>query len=122
MRLTAVAAAAALVAVAAPVANASKPPPGCAATGVPGGEWRSYGGDYSNSRTQFHEKVISEADVPTLSPAWTFSTKSVGAEGDFTGTPVIADGCMYVASTRGWVFAVNADSGRLVWKRKLPYG
>jgi len=122
VRLTAVAAAAALVAVAAPVANASKPPPGCAATGVPGGEWRSYGGDYSNSRTQFHEKVISEADVPTLSPAWTFSTKSVGAEGDFTGTPVIADGCMYVASTRGWVFAVNADSGRLVWKRKLPYG
>ena len=122
VRLRALVAAAALAAVAAPVAHASKPLPGCAPTGVPGGEWRSYGGDYANSRTQFHETVISEADVPTLSPAWTFSTKSVGAEGDFTGTPVIADGCMYVASTRGWVFAVNADTGKLVWKRKVPYG
>ena len=108
---------------AAPAAGAARPPmPGCAATDVPGGEWRNYGADYSNSRTQFDEKVISATDVPTLSPAWTFSTKQAGAEGDFTGTPIVADGCMYMASTRGWVFAVNADDGKLVWKTKLPYG
>ena len=35
---------------------------------------------------------------------------------------MIADGCMYLGSTRGWVFAVNADTGKLVWKRKVPYG
>ena len=100
----------------------AKSPPGCGETGVPGGEWRSYGRDYSNSRTQSDEQVIAPSDVPLLSPAWTFSTKAAGAEGDFTGTPVIADGCMYVASTRGWFFAVNADTGKLVWKRKVPYG
>jgi outer membrane protein assembly factor BamB len=29
---------------------------------------------------------------------------------------------MYIASTRGWVFAVNADTGKLVWKAQLPHG
>src|SRR5205085_9436422 len=28
----------------------------------------------------------------------------------------------YVASTRGWVFAVNADTGKLVWKAQVPLG
>jgi outer membrane protein assembly factor BamB len=111
-----------ITALAGPAAEAAAQPRGCAQTGVLGGEWRSYGHDLSNSRFQSNETVISTTDVPTLSPAFTFSTKAVGAEGDFTGTPVVADGCMYVASTRGWVFSVNADTGQLVWKAKVPYG
>lgn len=53
---------------------------------------------------------------------WTFSAVANGGEGDFTGTPIVKDGCMYIGSTRGWVFAANADTGKLVWKQKLPYG
>jgi polyvinyl alcohol dehydrogenase (cytochrome) len=97
-------------------------PRGCGPAGVPGGEWRSYGGGYTNARTQFHEKSIAAGDAPLLTPAWTFSTKRAGGTGDITGTPAIADGCMYVGSSGGWVFSVNADTGKLVWKRKLPYG
>ena len=95
---------AAALCVAAPAAHAAEMP-GCAPVNVPGGEWRSYGGDLSNSRTQTHEKSITVNDAPTLTSAWTFSSVSNGGSGDFTGTPVVADGCMYVASTRGWVFA-----------------
>ena len=109
MRLRAVAAAAGALLAAAGVtaapAGAASRLPGCASAGGTGGDWRSYGHDYSNTRTQPDENVISAGDVPTLAPAWTFSTKEVGAEGDFTGTPVIADGCMYLGSTRGWVIA-----------------
>jgi polyvinyl alcohol dehydrogenase (cytochrome) len=112
------AAAVALLAPAAAQAN----PPGCAAPSLTGGEWRSYGGDLANSRNQHDEKVISAADVPTLQSSWVFSSVANGGAGDFTGTPIVADGCMYIASTRGWVFAVNADSGKLVWKAQLPYG
>ena len=32
------------------------------------------------------------------------------------------DGCLNVASSRGWVFALNADTGGLVWKAKVPKG
>src|SRR5207244_13572931 len=87
-----------------------------------GGDWRTYGADLANTRNQTHEKVVSAADVPLLTTAWVFSSVANGGAGDFTGTPIIADGCMYVASTRGWIFAVNADTGRLVWRTKLPYG
>ena len=29
---------------------------------------------------------------------------------------------MYVGTNAGWVFAVNADTGKLVWKAQVPYG
>ncbi|HEX6714385.1 MAG TPA: PQQ-binding-like beta-propeller repeat protein, partial [Thermoleophilaceae bacterium] len=103
-------------------AAAQANPPGCAAPSLTGGEWRSYGGDLANSRNQHDEKVISAADVPTLQSAWVFSSVANGGAGDFTGTPIVADGCMYVATTRGWVFAANADTGKVVWKAQLPYG
>jgi outer membrane protein assembly factor BamB/plastocyanin len=96
--------------------------PGCAKPDVPGGEWQGYGRDLANSRTQFQEKVLGAADAATLTPAWTFSTVKAGGGGDITGTPVVVDGCMYVASSEGWVFAVNADDGKLVWKAQVPYG
>jgi outer membrane protein assembly factor BamB len=115
--------AAAAVALLAPAAAAGQgTPPGCAPPSLTGGDWRSYGRDFANSRNQQDEKVISAADVPTLHSAWVFSSVENGGAGDFTGTPIVADGCMYIGSTRGWVFAVNADTGKLVWKAQLPYG
>jgi polyvinyl alcohol dehydrogenase (cytochrome) len=98
------------------------PMPGCAPVGVTGGEWRTYGHDLSNTRHQDRERSIAHADVPLLRPAWTFSSVAAGGAGDFTGTPIVADGCMYVGSNSGWVFAVNADTGKLVWKAQAPAG
>src|SRR5436190_10442938 len=94
----------------------------CATTNPAGGEWRTYGHDPSNTRSQPAEKTIGPLEAATLAPAWTFSTKGAGAGGDFTGTPVVADGCLFVASSRGWVFALNADTGAVVWKAKVPKG
>src|SRR5207253_9803627 len=62
------------------------------------------------------------ADVPLLAPAWTFSATRAGGAGDFTGTPIVTGGCVYAASSSGWVFAINADTGQLVWKAQVPNG
>ncbi|HEX6117697.1 MAG TPA: PQQ-binding-like beta-propeller repeat protein [Solirubrobacterales bacterium] len=117
--------AAALVA-AAPAEAKQKPAPQhrvCADSKVGGGEWPSYGHDFANTRSQPREKVISPGDALQLGPVWTFSTtEDGGGEGDITGTPAVAGGCVYAATTEGWVFALNADSGKLAWKRRLPYG
>jgi polyvinyl alcohol dehydrogenase (cytochrome) len=118
--LTFAVAALALGAASSPAAAAEMP--GCAEAKVPGGEWRSFGRDLSNTRTQSNEKTIAPADVPLLTPAWSFSTAKAGIEGDFTGTPIIADGCLYAGTNRGWLVALNADTGKLVWKTKLPRG
>ena len=121
MRRAALVAAALAALVAAAPASAAQMP-GCADPDVPGGEWHNYGHDLSNTRVQPREKSITPADVPLLTPAWSFSTEEAEAEGDFTGTPIVADGCLYAGTNRGWLFALNADTGAVVWKAKLPRG
>lgn len=105
---------------------------GCAPAAHPGGEWRSYGHDLSNSRVQDQETVITPARAATLEPAFTFSAAAAaglrpdvagaGSPGDITGTPVVADGCLFTATNRGWVLAANADDGQPVWATKLTNG
>jgi polyvinyl alcohol dehydrogenase (cytochrome) len=96
--------------------------PLCSKVKTGGGEWTSYGHDYENTRFQPHERVVSPGDAAQLAPVWSFSTTENGGEGDITGTPIVAGGCVYAATTEGWVFAVDADGGELVWKRQVPYG
>jgi polyvinyl alcohol dehydrogenase (cytochrome) len=104
------------------VAGRAAPPVTCGPATVPGGEWPSYGHDLANTRNQDREKQIAPADVPLLAPAWTFSANRAGGAGDFTGTPIVTGGCLYAASNGGWVFAMNADTGQLVWKAQVPNG
>jgi outer membrane protein assembly factor BamB len=89
-----------------------------------GGEWRQYGGTPSGERNQRLNTAISADTVGSLVPKWTLQVNDpeVGGAGTFQSTPVIADGCMYVATSAGWVFATNADTGEMVWKRKLDVG
>ena len=94
----------------------------CADPNHPGGEWRSYGHDLSNTRTQPQEKKIDPSNAATVEPKWVFDTSSqqgVLDGGGFQNTPTVADGCVYVATSTGWVFALNADNGKPVWSTQL---
>jgi outer membrane protein assembly factor BamB len=96
--------------------------PGCADPKHPGGEWRSYGHDLSNTRSQAKEKTIDASNARELGPKWVFDTaaqKKVLDGGTFQNTPVIADGCVYTSTSTGWVFAINADTGKLVWATQM---
>lgn len=86
-----------------------------------GGEWRSVYHDLSNTAHQPREKVIGADNLASLTPAWRFSAAEAGADGAsaFQSVPIVADGCVYVGSSSGWVFSLNADTGKLVWKTKL---
>jgi len=85
----------------------------------PGGDWPRYGHDFSNTRSQPEEHMIGPANVASLGPAWTFSSQAAGGLGDFVGTPVEADGCVFAGTVGGFFFAINADTGKLVWRQKL---
>jgi polyvinyl alcohol dehydrogenase (cytochrome) len=97
----------------------------CASPGHPGGAWPSLNGDLANSRSQSAEQVIGPQQAAKLSPAWSFSGASVGAPGGMRSTPIVAYGCVYIAlgegylGDRGDVIALNADTGALVWHRKI---
>lgn len=98
---------------------------------APGGDWPLGGRDRANTRSQ-PAGGIAASKVPSLRPAWKFFTGHVGGltNGnltDFNATPVVAYGCVFVgsgASDKGVpnVFALNADTGALVWKATVETG
>ena len=121
-RNLALACAAVLAASLCAVPSFAKGPSGCADPNHPGGEWTSYGHDLSNTRSQPLEKKIDPSNAATLEPTWLFDTgaqKGVADGGGFQNTPVVADGCVYAATSSGWVFAINADTGKTVWGTPL---
>ncbi|MHB8512679.1 MAG: outer membrane protein assembly factor BamB family protein [Actinomycetota bacterium] len=93
----------------------------CAATAT-GGDWPRFGGDYANTRSQPNEHAITPDAARTLAPLWRFSVAGSGGAGDFNSTPIVAGGCVYAGTYQGWVFALNADDGSLVWKIHLDRG
>jgi outer membrane protein assembly factor BamB len=81
-----------------------------------------FGHDPTNSRNQDLETIITRGRAPALAPVWTFSVKAAGGAGDITGTPIVADGCVYLATNGGWAFGLNADTGDVVWRTQLQAG
>jgi polyvinyl alcohol dehydrogenase (cytochrome) len=92
----------------------------CSSTSTPGGEWRSYGHDAANTRTQHAETVLSATAASRLTAAWVFSTASQGdVSGAINSTPIVANGCVFVGSGGGVVYALDQVTGAVQWKRSL---
>lgn len=83
-----------------------------------GGEWPSYGHDLANSRSQPRESTIGPDTVDELQVAWVLDAGADGG-GQLNSTPIVADGCLYVAPSSGRVIAVNADTGKVAWTRQM---
>ncbi len=105
----------------------------CAAD-APGGDWKLQGQNLSSDRTQPAEKVIESGQAALLQPIWTFDANrwTHVKNNEVTGYPVIADGCVYVGSSTGngadgahlpgYVFALNAANGDVVWQTQVAGG
>lgn len=90
-------------------------PAGCSTVASEGGEWRSYGHDVANTRSQPLETTIGVDNAGELGEAYRIDLADEGIDGVFQNTPVVADGCLYGATTGGSVFAANADTGEMLW-------
>ena len=106
----------------------------CAERRAQAGEWPMFGRDVASSRSQTLSHGIDLTGALTLQPAWTFDANRWTHTGshEITGYPVVAGGCVYVGSSAGndasgahlpgWVFALNADTGDVVWQRRVDGG
>lgn len=75
-------------------------------------DWLTYGHSYDNQR--FSELAqINRKTIARLAPAWTYHT---GIRGTFQGSPLIADGVMYLSTPRNHLVALNAASGAEIWR------
>jgi polyvinyl alcohol dehydrogenase (cytochrome) len=77
-------------------------------------QWRIAGQNLSNTWSQPAEHSISPANVKNLSPKWVFTTG-----GDVSATPTVDGDAVYFPDWGGSLFAVNKNSGRLIWSHKI---
>src|SRR5258707_5139265 len=78
------------------------------------GQWRIAGQNLNNTWSQPAEHSISPANVKELKPKWVFTTG-----GDVSATPIVDGDAVYFPDWAGNLFAVNKDSGRLIWSQKI---
>jgi quinohemoprotein ethanol dehydrogenase len=76
------------------------------------GDWITHGRNYSETRFS-PLKQIDSANVKNLGLAWSFDTDTTrGLE----ATPIIVDGVMYTTGSWSVVFAIDARTGKQLWK------
>ena len=76
--------------------------------------WTVAGQNISNSRTQPSETVITPTDAAELAPKWTFTT-----HGNVSATPTVYGGIVYFPDNGGYLNAISATTGRLIWQRRV---
>jgi polyvinyl alcohol dehydrogenase (cytochrome) len=77
-------------------------------------DWPVYGHDLANSRDA-GSAGPSPSQVGSLKQAWAFKSST----GDFTGTPVVAGGVLVAGNNGGWVYALSAVTGKVLWSRNV---
>ncbi|KAH7532618.1 hypothetical protein FEM48_Zijuj04G0040700 [Ziziphus jujuba var. spinosa] len=77
-------------------------------------DWLNHGGDLHNRRYANKETTISHHSVSRLRLKWKFY-----AGNDITATPAIFNGNLYFPSWNGYIYAVKAKEGTLIWKKNL---
>jgi alcohol dehydrogenase (cytochrome c) len=82
--------------------------------------WMTYGRDYGNQRFSPLDQINRET-VADLAPRWIYQT---GVSATFQATPLEVDGVLYLSIPFGHVAAIDATSGRELWryehKRSTP--
>ncbi|THG01785.1 hypothetical protein TEA_021511 [Camellia sinensis var. sinensis] len=78
------------------------------------GDWLNHGGDIYNQRHAHGESKISPSTVSNLSLKWEFKTGK-----DISATPAIFNGTLYFPCWNGFIYAVKAADGSVVWKKDL---
>ena len=80
--------------------------------GADADNWLTYGRDYSETRFSPLD-AINAANVARLGLAWSYDT---GALRGLEATPLVGDGVLYASTSWSDVFALDARTGRPLWK------
>jgi quinoprotein glucose dehydrogenase len=85
-------------------------------------EWRFYGGDQAGLRYSTLAQ-INRRNVSRLQRAWVYHTgeldlglRTAPFQASFSCTPLVIDGVMYLSTPSSRVIALDAETGREIWK------
>src|SRR5688572_14641547 len=74
--------------------------------------WLTHGRDYANQRFSPLDRINVDT-VKRLVPKWIYQT---GVAATFQTTPLVADGVMYLTAPGSHVVALDAATGREIWR------
>ena len=77
--------------------------------------WPMGGQDYRNTRSNTEQKKTNIHNVNQLALRWKIDTA-----GDVSATPAVVDGAVYFPDWSGDMYKVDARSGGVLWKKRLP--
>jgi polyvinyl alcohol dehydrogenase (cytochrome) len=77
-------------------------------------EWLHLGGDLAHTRAASDETTVGPDNAGALQPAWELSDVT-----GVTGTPIIADGVVYIGDWTGRLWVLDAETGDEIWTRDL---
>lgn len=80
-------------------------------------DWLHYGGTQFSWRYSSLDQ-INAANVKSLTPVWIFQTGDYAE--NLQATPIVMDGVMYLITARARVFALDAATGREIWRYQYP--
>jgi len=80
-------------------------------------DWPHYGGSYRSWRYSALDQV-NAGNVRRLTPAWVFQTGD--PDGGLQVTPIVVDGVMYLSTSHNRIFALDAATGRVLWRYDFP--
>src|SRR5690349_8673030 len=84
--------------------------------------WITYYGAYDGQRYSPLDQINTE-NVKRIGPAWIFQAGASGLIAGastyaFEAAPIVVDGVMFVSGWDGWVWALDARTGREIWRYK----
>jgi polyvinyl alcohol dehydrogenase (cytochrome) len=85
-----------------------------AADQAPSADWPFSGRDIHNTRNAEEESLLGPSSVADLKPLWTLTT-----DGNVSATPAVVDGVVYVPDFGGSLWAVEAATGKVIWKSAI---
>jgi outer membrane protein assembly factor BamB len=77
-------------------------------------DWPAFGHDSTRWGQQTKNSALADPNrVPTLKVKWTFDPPEPG---QFRASPIVWKGIVYVGSGAGRLYAIDADTGKLLWQ------
>ena len=80
-------------------------------------DWQHYGGTQFSWRYSALDQ-INTTNVRALAPSWMFQTGDYAE--NLQATPIVVDGVIYLITARARVFALDAATGRELWRYRYP--
>lgn len=85
-----------------------------AVTAAPAAAWTSWSGDIWNTRFAWRERMLSRGNVADLELKW-----SRLLQGTTEVNPTIVGRDLYTTDREGWLYRIRADTGRVIWRRRI---